>query len=61
MNGRDYQEVEANGNGGQFLIVVPELDLTVVFTAGNYNRYRVWRALREEFVPKYVIAAVRSK
>ena len=57
-NGRDYQEIEANGNGGQFVIVIPELDITVVFTAGNYNRYRSWRALRDEFVPKFVMAAV---
>ncbi len=59
LNGRSYQEVEANGNGGQFLIVVPELDLVVVFTAGNYNHYGVWRKLRDEWVPRYVMAAVR--
>ena len=61
VNGRAYQEFEANGNGGQFLIVVPALDLAVVFTAGNYNRYRVWRALRDEYVPTYIMAAVRPR
>ena len=58
-NGRDYQEYEANGNGGQFLIVVPELDLAVVFTAGNYQQYGVWRKFRDEWVPRYVIEGAK--
>ena len=55
--GREYREFEANGNGGQFLIVVPELDLAAVITAGNYGQYPVWRSFREELLPKYVLAA----
>ncbi len=58
--GRAYQIYEANGNGGQFLIVVPDLDLAVVFTVGNYNQYPVWRKFREELVPRYVIGAVTN-
>lgn len=58
-NGRSYREFEANGNGGQFLIVLPELDLAVVFTAGNYGQYGVWRLFRDELVPQGIIAAVR--
>lgn len=57
--GRTFREYEANGNGGQFLIVLPELDLAVVFTAGNYGSYGVWRKFRDELVPRYVIPAVR--
>jgi CubicO group peptidase (beta-lactamase class C family) len=57
VGGKTYQEYEANGNGGQFLIVVPELDLAVVFTAGNYRQYRIWRKFRDELVPRYIMAA----
>jgi CubicO group peptidase (beta-lactamase class C family) len=56
--GKSYKEYEANGNGGQFLIVLPELDIAVVFTAANYNGYGVWRKFRDEMVPQFVIGAV---
>ena len=59
QGGRRWREYEANGNGGQFLVVLPELDLAVVFTAGNYNRYRIWRKFRDELVPQYIIGAVK--
>ena len=57
--GRTFEEYEASGNGGQFLIVVPELDLAVVITAGNYGQYGIWRTFRDDFVPRYVLRSVR--
>jgi CubicO group peptidase (beta-lactamase class C family) len=54
IGGRDYQEYEANGNGGQFLIVVPELELAVVFTAGNYLQYPIWRRFRDNWIGEFI-------
>ena len=34
---RSYDAVYAQGNGGQYIIVIPELDMVAVFTGENYN------------------------
>jgi CubicO group peptidase (beta-lactamase class C family) len=58
-DGHSYQDYEATGNGGQLLIVVPAKDLAVVFTAANYQRYRVWRTFRQDLVANLILPAVK--
>jgi CubicO group peptidase (beta-lactamase class C family) len=48
----------ASGNGGQYVIVIPKLDMVVAFYGGNYND-RAARASQQEYVPKYILPAVR--
>ncbi|MFP2956292.1 serine hydrolase domain-containing protein [Myxococcus sp. 1LA] len=38
---RVYSQYEASGNGGQLIMVVPELDLVVMTTASNYNHVSI--------------------
>lgn len=56
---RVYAEYEAGGNGGQYVMVIPELELTVMFTGGNYGQFNLWKTFREELLPRYILAAVR--
>ncbi len=56
VDGRSYDVINAGGNGGQLMIVVPKLDVAVMVTAGNYNQYPVWR----RFLPDIVRAVVSS-
>lgn len=60
VDGHDYRGYSAEGNGGQFVIVVPELDLVVAITAGNYGQFSVWYPL-QDLVTKYVIPAALQR
>jgi CubicO group peptidase (beta-lactamase class C family) len=54
---RNYREYEAEGNGGQLAMVIPELDLAVLITAGNYSNFSTWGKFQDLLV-QYVIPAV---
>ena len=60
VGGKTYAEYMAQGNGGQLVMVVPELDLAAVITAGNYGNFPTWRTFFEELMPQYIIAAARD-
>jgi len=45
------------GNGGQIAMLVPELDLAIVFNAGNYSD-RVMFRIQNELIPDYILPAV---
>lgn len=47
---RSYATYMATGNGGQVLIVIPQCDLAVVFTGGNYMQGGIWSGWRDDIV-----------
>jgi CubicO group peptidase (beta-lactamase class C family) len=58
--GKTYRSYQASGNGGQLVFVVPELDVAVVITAGNYGQGGVWLRFRDDIVGNGIIAAIRK-
>ena len=45
------------GNGGQIAMLIPELQLSVVFNAGNYSD-RVMFRIQQELIPNYILPAI---
>lgn len=56
--GRNHPAYTANGNGGQLLIVVPDADLVVVFTGGNYGQGGVWLRWAQQIVGDKILPAI---
>jgi CubicO group peptidase (beta-lactamase class C family) len=52
---RVYQDYLASGNGGQLVIVVPEAQLVVGFTAGNYGQGGIWTRWPQEIAGQEII------
>ncbi|MCH9693423.1 MAG: beta-lactamase family protein [Gammaproteobacteria bacterium] len=55
-----YASYEATGNGGQILLVVPDLDLVVLFMGGNYRQGGIWGRWRNEIVGGHIVPAMRE-
>jgi CubicO group peptidase (beta-lactamase class C family) len=52
---RVYKEYQASGNGGQLVIVVPEAQLVVGITAGNYMQGGIWNRWPQDIAAQEII------
>lgn len=59
-DGRSLHTFFAGGNGGQVSIGIPELDLAIVFTGGNYSDRVLFRS-QQVYVPQYILPAVQKR
>lgn len=50
----------AGGNGGQGVMVIPELDLVVATFAGSYSNRTAALDIQQNYVPRYILPAVRE-
>ena len=56
VGGTDTATYVAEGNGGQFIFVMPDVNLVVVFTGGNYGKQVAFQAYK--IVIEYVLGAI---
>jgi CubicO group peptidase (beta-lactamase class C family) len=54
-----YDAYAATGNGGQVLLVIPALEMTVVFTGGNYLQGGIWSQWGNQLIGGHIIPAIR--
>jgi CubicO group peptidase (beta-lactamase class C family) len=57
--GRKLHAYFPAGNGGQVYIGIPELDLLIAYTGGNYADPRVFFRWQRELVPQEILPAVK--
>ena len=55
---RVYRTYAATGNGGQILIVIPEVEMVAVFTGGNYRQGGIWGRWPQEILGGEIIPAL---
>jgi len=58
---KTYRDFFMGGNGGQNVIILPDLDMVVVFSGGNYGEARKFFRWESELLPQYIIPAATSK
>ena len=56
--GRRVRGFFAAGNGGQIFMGVPDLDLVIAFTGGNYGDTRILRIPQTRLIPELILPAV---
>jgi len=54
---RVFRDYGAGGNGGQVVVVIPDLDLVIGFNGGSYGEFSKWYRWELELVPQYIIPA----
>ncbi len=61
VGGKRMKTIEAWGNGGQFLIIIPEIEMTITMTGGNYNLFPDMEDRPFSILNEYILPAVQLK
>ena len=59
INSNKIKSIEARGNGGQYIFVIPELKIVCVITAGNYKNGKTQQP--EHILERYILPAILNQ
>jgi CubicO group peptidase (beta-lactamase class C family) len=57
--GKKLHAYFGSGNGGQEVVAIPELDMVIATYGGSYNDRGGW-AMIKDYIPKYILPAVKD-
>ncbi|OJJ23939.1 hypothetical protein BKI52_06200 [marine bacterium AO1-C] len=60
VGGKKMKTIEAWGNGGQFLIIIPEVNVTITFTGGNYSLFPEMEDKPFALLNQYILPAIKA-
>jgi len=61
VGGREFRDYYAAGNGGQYVLVLPDLDMVVGITGGDYSERGKFFLWESQLVPQYIIPAALAE
>jgi hypothetical protein len=56
-DGREFRDYYTAGNGGQYVLALPDLDMVVGITGGDYSERDKFFPWESQLVPRYIIPA----
>jgi len=59
--GKEFRDYYAAGNGGQYVLVLPDLDMVVGITGGDYSERDKFFPWESQLVPQYIIPAAEAQ
>jgi len=59
-HGRKVKAFYASGNGGNFIVGFPELDMVVAFYAGNYADHTI-QVILKDYIPNFILPALMDE
>lgn len=59
INRKEIKSIEARGAGGQYIFIIPKLDLVAVITSGNYRNRKGQQP--EKILEKYILPVIMKK
>ena len=59
VGSKHVKVIHASGNGGQLIVCIPEYEMVVQISGGNYSNFQVWYRSLTELIPQKILPAAR--